>query len=71
MVPAYDAEKLSVDFDLVEEIVNYIAQTEDQRGKKELDLLKTGMFEGRTGFGGAGPINSRIQQIVAKFFREN
>ena len=43
----------------------------DQKGKRELDLSKTGMFEGRTGFGGAGPINGRIQQIVAKFFREN
>jgi DGQHR domain-containing protein len=71
LVPAYDAEKMTVDFDLVEEIVNYIAQAEDQKGKRELDLSKTGMFEGRTGFGGAGPINGRIQQIVAKFFREN
>ena len=71
LVPAYDAEKLSVDFDQVEEIVNYVAQATDNKGVKELDLLKAGMFEGRTGFGGAGPINSRIQQIVAKFFREN
>jgi DNA sulfur modification protein DndB len=71
LVPAFNTEKMSLDFNLVEEIVNYIAQATDDRGNKELDLSKTGMFEGRTGFGGAGPINARIQQIVAKFFREN
>ena len=71
LVPAFNTEKMSIDFNLVEEIVNYIAQATDDRGNKELDLSKTGMFEGRTGFGGAGPINARIQQIVAKFFREN
>jgi DNA sulfur modification protein DndB len=71
LVPAFNTEKMLIDFNLVEEIVNYIAQATDDRGNKELDLSKTGMFEGRTGFGGAGPINARIQQIVAKFFREN
>ena len=71
LVPAFNTEKMSIDFNLVEEIVNYIAQATDDRGNKELDLSKTGMFEGRTGFGGAGPINARIQQIVAKFFRVN
>ena len=70
LVPAFNTEKMSIDFNLVEKIVNYIAQATDDRGNKELDLSKTGVFEGRTGFGGAGPINARIQQIVAKFFRE-
>ena len=71
LVPAFNTEKMSMDFNLVEEIVNYIAQATDDKGNKELDLSKTGMFEGMTGNYGAGRINARIQQIVARFFREN
>jgi DNA sulfur modification protein DndB len=71
LAPAYDIEKMTVDYSEVEARVSYVSNARSKNGDKELDLAKDGLFQGRTGYGGAGPIHSRIQQIIARYIRES
>lgn len=59
LVPAFDMNSSTVDFDKVERIVNFL------KASGQLDWRKDGMFQNQTGFGGAGPIHRKIQQILA------
>lgn len=65
LVPAFDMNSSTIDFDKVERIVNFIAQS----GK--LDWRKDGMFQNQTGYGGSGPIHKKIQQILANYSEED
>jgi hypothetical protein len=65
LVPAFDMNSSTTDFDKVERIVNFIAQS----GK--LDWRKDGMFQNQTGYGGSGPIHRKIQQILANYSEED
>lgn len=65
LVPAFDMNSSTIDFDKVERIVGFLAQS----GK--LDWRKDGMFQNQTGFGGAGPIHKKIQQILANYSDED
>lgn len=61
LAPSFDMASSTIDFDEVEERIKFLADS------GELDWSKSGMFKGQTGFGGAGPIHRKIQQILAKF----
>lgn len=61
LAPSFDMASSTMNFDEVEEKIKFLADS------KELDWKKSGAFKGQTGFGGAGPIHRKIQQILAKF----
>ena len=61
LAPSFDMASSTINFDEVEERIKFLAES------GELDWSKSGMFKGQTGFGGAGPIHRKIQQILAKF----
>jgi DGQHR domain-containing protein len=61
LAPSFDMASSTINFDEVEERIKFLADS------GELDWSKSGMFKGQTGFGGAGPIHRKIQQILAKF----
>ena len=61
LAPSFDMASSTINFDEVEEKINFLANS------NELDWSKSGMFKGQTGFGGAGPIHRKIQQILAQF----
>ena len=61
LAPSFDMASSTINFDEVEEKIKFLAES------NELDWSKSGMFKGQTGFGGAGPIHRKIQQILAQF----
>ena len=61
LAPSFDMASSTINFDEVEEKIKFLAES------NELDWRKSGMFKGQTGFGGAGPIHRKIQQILAQF----
>ncbi len=63
LAPEFDMASSSIDFDSVEKRVKFLADS------NELDWSKDGQFKGQTGFGGAGPIHRKIQQILSRFER--
>lgn len=65
LAPAFDMASSTIDFEQVENVVTFLAES------GELDWDKKGKFQGQTGFGGAGPIHRKIQQIVAKYVPES
>ena len=63
LAPAFDMASSSMNFDDVEARITFLADS------KELDLSKDGSFKNQTGFGGAGPIHRKIQQILSGYKR--
>lgn len=63
LAPAFDMASSSIDFDAVEARIKFLSDS------NELDWSKDGNFKGQTGFGGAGPIHRKIQQILSRFVR--
>jgi hypothetical protein len=61
LAPSFDMASSTMNFGEVEEKIKFLADS------KELDWSKSGAFKGQTGYGGAGPIHRKIQQILAKF----
>ena len=63
LAPAFDMSSSSIDFDSVDTRIKFLANS------NELDWSKDGNFKGQTGFGGAGPIHRKIQQILSQYER--
>ncbi len=63
LAPEFDMASSSIDFDSVDNRVKFLTDS------NELDWSKDGQFKGQTGFGGAGPIHRKIQQILSRFER--